>query len=151
MKTTTMELSQNKPLASLQIKAWLDGFSETQLIKQGWRRESLREALAAHPYMYLMVSGQTAAVILYHQPSIDIAEILFLATQTSLQNQGFMRQLLEFFRASLGSAHKIWLECREDNMSARTLYLHFGFKEAGRRIGYYKDGTAAILFDYYSL
>ncbi len=42
----------------------------------------------------------------------------------------------------------VWLECREDNAIAIALYTKIGFKEAGRRPKYYKDGTTAILFNY---
>jgi ribosomal-protein-alanine N-acetyltransferase len=32
-----------------------------------------------------------------------------------------------------------WLEVRPSNAAARTLYASFGFKEVGRRPGYYDD------------
>lgn len=46
--------------------------------------------------------------------------------------------LLQFFHQAkaLGTT-KIWLEVRAKNISAQMLYINQGFKETGRRTGYY--------------
>ena len=97
--------------------------------------------------MVLYKDSQIAALIHFHQPSEEILEILFLGTSPFCQSQGIMSQLLSEFLAAQKDK-TIWLECREDNVKARHLYAKKGFKEVGRRKAYYKDGSAAILFNY---
>lgn len=48
-----------------------------------------------------------------------------------------IRELLR--KAALGGATSVLLEVRESNVAARQLYEKFGFSEAGRRTGYYRD------------
>jgi ribosomal-protein-alanine N-acetyltransferase len=48
-----------------------------------------------------------------------------------------MRQMFELGAAEQTKA--IWLEVRPSNESARRLYENLGFKEVGRRPGYYRD------------
>jgi [ribosomal protein S18]-alanine N-acetyltransferase len=67
--------------------------------------------------------------------------ILNLAIHPDQRRQGIARKLLsealEQTRAQ--GARVAWLEVRPSNTAARVLYESFGFKEVGRRRGYYDD------------
>jgi [ribosomal protein S18]-alanine N-acetyltransferase len=67
--------------------------------------------------------------------------ILNLAVHPDHRRRGIARKLLsealEQTRAQ--GAHVAWLEVRPSNTAARVLYESFGFKEVGRRRGYYDD------------
>ena len=50
---------------------------------------------------------------------------------------GLLDELLRRVRQQAGAA--VWLEVRESNEPARRLYQKHGFRETGRRQGYYRD------------
>lgn len=134
-------------ISAQQLRSWVQSFSEQDLQKQGWRVEPLIESCLQKKWVARWVDHKIASFISYHEISPILCEILFLATSPPWQKQGFMTQLLdEFLHQNRG--REVWLECREDNLSARHLYLKKGFHERGRRNNYYKDGSAAILFNY---
>jgi len=76
------------------------------------------------------------------------AELLRIATAPAARRRGVARGLLEAALAGLrerGIA-LCYLEVREDNTPAIVLYDSAGFARVGRRAGYYRDGTAALLY-----
>ena len=77
------------------------------------------------------------------------AEILSIAVASSRRGKGLARQLLDLNLrriAGLG-ARTVFLEVDEGNVPARRLYQRAGFREVGRREGYYPagQGTAALV------
>jgi [ribosomal protein S18]-alanine N-acetyltransferase len=77
----------------------------------------------------------------------DEAEILTIAVDNALRRRGVGRALLSSHLARLPTlgAKKLFLEVEQENAPAVALYARFGFREVGRRPGYYRknDGTAA--------
>ena len=78
---------------------------------------------------------------------LDEAEILTVAIAPEARGRGHSRPLLsrhldELSRKGVARVH---LEVDEDNAPALALYRRFGFKETGRRAGYYRkaDGSRA--------
>jgi ribosomal-protein-alanine N-acetyltransferase len=72
---------------------------------------------------------------------LDEMHILNLAVHPDHRRQGTARRLLAEGMAlaqTLG-AKIAWLEVRPSNHAAQALYESFGFKEMGRRPGYYDD------------
>jgi ribosomal-protein-alanine N-acetyltransferase len=64
--------------------------------------------------------------------------------------RGVGRDLLgELLRqAGMAGGTAVWLEVRESNSAARGLYEKHGFRETGRRRGYYNDPSEdAILYE----
>ncbi len=60
---------------------------------------------------------------------------------------GLLDELLRRVRQQAGAA--VWLEVRESNEPARRLYKKHGFRETGRRRGYYKDPVEdAVLYEF---
>jgi ribosomal-protein-alanine N-acetyltransferase len=75
------------------------------------------------------------------------AEILSVAVAPAIRGQGLARSLLDLHMrrlAGLGT-RAIFLEVDEDNEPACRLYARAGFREVGRRTGYYRhaDGNTA--------
>jgi len=60
---------------------------------------------------------------------------------------GLLDELLRRVRQQAGAA--VWLEVRESNHPARRLYEKHGFRETGRRRGYYRDPVEdAVLHEF---
>lgn len=70
----------------------------------------------------------------------DEGEILNLAVAPDGRRRGLGRALVEEVLAELSErgARNIYLEVRESNAAARALYAAHGFREVGRRPGYYR-------------
>lgn len=77
----------------------------------------------------------------------DEAEILTIAVDPALRGRGVGADLLRehLARAALSGARAIFLEVDPDNLPALALYRRFGFRDVGRREGYYRrlDGKPA--------
>ena len=134
-------------LTNWELNDWVHTFPAEQLEIQGWTHQTLVANCQRYENMALYKNSQIAALIHFHKPSQEILEILFLGTSPFFRSQGMMSLLLSDFLA-VQNGKTIWLECREDNVRARHLYAKKGFQEVGRRRAYYKDGSAAILFNY---
>lgn len=67
--------------------------------------------------------------------------ILNFAVHPQKRREGLGRHLLMMV-IDTGAAcgiEKIWLEVRPTNVPALSIYKKFGFKDVGRRVGYYSD------------
>lgn len=75
----------------------------------------------------------------------DEAEILTLAVEPVSRERGHGRRLIEEAMRRLYRHHiaSVFLEVDESNLPAVTLYVSLGFKEVGRRKGYYAAANAA--------
>ena len=80
------------------------------------------------------------------------AEILSVAVASARRGRGLARALLNLHLRRLAGfgARAVFLEVDEDNEPARRLYRRAGFREVGRRPGYYQQGrdhaaTALVL------
>lgn len=78
---------------------------------------------------------------------IDEAELLSLAVAPEDRRRGVGGMLLDdlFERVRRGGVTSLYLEVRADNRSALALYASRGFVIEGRRPGYYRDTTDALL------
>jgi ribosomal-protein-alanine N-acetyltransferase len=71
----------------------------------------------------------------------DEMHILNLAVHPNHRRRGIARRLLAegLAQARELGAELAWLEVRTSNLAAQALYESFGFREVGRRAGYYDD------------
>jgi ribosomal-protein-alanine N-acetyltransferase len=78
---------------------------------------------------------------------LDEAEVLTLATHPSHRRQGLARAALAALLAALAArgALRVFLEVAADNDGALALYQAAGFRQAGRRRGYYGGTDALVL------
>ena len=78
-------------------------------------------------------------------------EILSIAVDPAHRRQGIGRALVEAELASASKGTTWFLEVRESNIAAISLYTAVGFSPSGRRPGYYHDpAEAAIVMRFFS-
>jgi ribosomal-protein-alanine N-acetyltransferase len=120
-------------------RGWSDGEFERMLIE---RNVVAHRALRGRRLDGFIVSRMAAGE----------AEILSVAVDPARRGIGLARLLLDLHLRRLAGlgARTVFLEVDEDNTPARRLYARAGFREVGRRDGYYRrDGgnsaTALVL------
>src|SRR6185436_9125617 len=110
----------------------------------------LLAAELVHPQAILLAAARERApaagyVAIRH--GAGEAEILRLAVDPGERRRGIARALVEEGLARLrGEGIEVChLEVRADNLGAIALYEALGFERTGRRRGYYRNGTDALL------
>ena len=85
------------------------------------------------------VHGAVAGFVVARAVSEE-AEILNLAVDPPRRRRGYARALLHHALAALAhlGAQNVFLEMRESNLSAIAFYHSLGFRNSGRRTGYYR-------------
>lgn len=75
------------------------------------------------------------------QSVLDEMEVLRIAVSPEERRKGYGRKLLQAVReeAIRQEIGQCFLEVRESNAGARSLYLSFGFSECGRRARFYRQ------------
>lgn len=133
-------------LVRLEAEAFADG---------AWGTEALLPLLTAptpsdgprESLVWLDEQAGGVAVYAAFQTVLDEAELLRVASRPSVRRRGLAYGLLshaldELRLRGIDTCH---LEVRADNDAALGLYRQLGFEPAGRRRGYYPDGTDALL------
>src|SRR5262245_35830472 len=117
-------------------RGWSDGEFEQLLIDRN---------VVAHR----ATVGRKVVGFILSRIAADEAEILSVAVTNAWRGRGLARRLLDLNLrrlAGLGT-HVVFLEVDEANAPARRLYQRAGFRDVGRREGYYPQGkgTAALI------
>jgi len=99
-------------------------------------------ALLAAPHNFLVAGAHGFAL---GQAVAGEAELLTLAVDPDCRRAGHGRRLLQRFeaRAVQRDAGRVFLEVAADNTAGRQLYLAAGYRESGRRRGYYRPPVGA--------
>lgn len=126
--------------------AWL----ERAAFADPWNLDLLTYEIG-HPGALLLVAvrgGEPAAGYAAFRLGVGEAELLRLAVDPVERRRGVARRLVEegldrLRRQGIETCH---LEVRTDNEGAIALYQALGFEQTGRRRGYYRDGTDALVF-----
>ncbi len=118
-------------------RGWSDGEFERLLLERNTVAHRATVGRALHGFILSRLAG-------------DEAEILSVAVASAWQGRGLARALLNLHLRRLAGlgARAVFLEVDEDNEPARRLYRRAGFREVGRREGYYqqdRDRAAAAL------
>ncbi len=108
---------------------------EMGTIGQGYASRSVQKA-AGHPPISPSILGYGGFWLI-----VDEAHICTLAVHPEWRGQGLGELLLVHLidRASQVNAAILTLEVRATNLVAQRLYGKYGFRQVGRRIGYYTD------------
>ena len=104
---------------------------------------------AASRLILMAEEGANLAGFIVARIATDEWEIENVVVPESGRRRGFGRQLVLALldSARRNRAHSIFLEVRESNLSARSLYEVCGFQQSGRRPAYYSCPTEdAILY-----
>ncbi|HWQ53818.1 MAG TPA: ribosomal protein S18-alanine N-acetyltransferase [Bryobacteraceae bacterium] len=96
-----------------------------------------------HDFRVAVCGGIVAAFSVARRVSSDESELLNLAVDPGHRRKGLGTALLQDLRQRHPGA--VFLEVRESNSAARMLYKSFGFRDLGRRPGYYQDPPEAAV------
>jgi ribosomal-protein-alanine N-acetyltransferase len=104
-----------------------------------WSKASFRSLLAYPSFVAVDSEGRIAGY-LFAVGVEDAGEILNVAIAAGHRRRGLGRRLVEHAVEVLQrrGVAQIFLEVRESNAAARTLYRTLGFEVIGRRRGYYR-------------
>lgn len=106
--------------------------------KSPWTLEQVLADLGQPQNWYaLAYSGEALVGFLAMQENLYELEVVQIAVRKEWQGRGIAGQLLE----TVPQEKEVFLEVREGNTPARTLYQKQGFKEIGCRKGYYHAPT----------
>ena len=106
-----------------------------------WSAEAWRSLLAAPgAWARIAMHGPAPAGFLHLRRAGDEAEVVMIATCPSAQRRGIAAALLQDAIASLDGG-TLFLEVAETNSAAHALYTELGFRQVGRRPGYYRSAT----------
>jgi ribosomal-protein-alanine N-acetyltransferase len=115
---------------------------------RGWGEDEvyrllIDKAVVAHRAM----SNRVLVGFVMSRMAADEAEILSIAIAPARRGRGLSRPLLDYHLRSLAGlgARTVFLEFDEHNAPARRLYDGAGFREVGRRQGYYAGGATALV------
>lgn len=123
---------------------------ESEIFKNSAYTLKQIEDINTMPDMYKIISVKiendiTAGYVIVFNNS-DSLEIMKIGVNTEYRQKGIGTILInEMKKSRMG----IFLEVRENNITAIEFYKKNGFKEAGKRKNYYRDtGEAAIIMVY---
>lgn len=125
---------------------------EREIFSKPWSKKSFQDALQSEYTIYL-VAEDNMGIIGYCGIwlSSETGDLCNMAVLPSCRRQGIGRKLLEkaIHIAAGRGAEEIFLEVRESNLAAFTLYEKLGFQKVGIRKGYYHAPTEdAIVMRY---
>lgn len=116
--------------------------------RRGWSDDEFERLLIERNVIaHRAMAGQTLAGFILSRMAAGEAEILSVAVAEARRGRGLARALLHLHLRRLAGlgARAVFLEVDEDNTPARRLYARAGFREVGKRPGYYpqSNGNAA--------
>ncbi len=127
-------------LVRLEAAAMLDPWPESQLAI---------EIAQAGGLLLVALAGAAKEVVgsASFRVALDDAELLRLAVSPLARRRGIASALLAAAgdRLARRGVRRFLLEVREDNAGAIAFYQARGFAEIGRRPGYFRDGTTALV------
>ncbi len=111
---------------------------------QGWSADTCDRLLASPgTFAVLAREGSENVGFVLARVAADEAEILSVGVSRPARRQGIGARILSAAArgAAAAGATKLFLEVGTENVAALTLYRKLGFREVGRRPGYYRDGS----------
>ena len=124
--------------------------SATELgFSDGWTREMYLSALSTGRFGGIVLSnGQKDVAFITFDKAIDTADIEEVFVLPNFRKNGIGFELVNSALTILKEegAKKIFLEVRESNIPAISLYLKCGFNKINVRKKYYSNGENAIIF-----
>lgn len=115
---------------------------ETAAFPDPWSAQSFRDMLEAPQALLFVALDDAGRLVGYAVGTVaaDEGEILNVAVRESHRRQGVARALMAVLLAALEGrgAGNLYLEVRASNEAALALYRSLGFRELGRRFGYYR-------------
>jgi len=123
---------------------------EKSLFSDPWDKQLFEDAIEKeNKYFFVVVEAGKLAGYIIFEKVLDEGHISNLAIAKEYQKRGIGSKLVSYVLdlARQKKLKEIFLEVRESNEAAKKLYSKFGFKEVGRRKGYYsKVNEDALIF-----
>jgi ribosomal-protein-alanine N-acetyltransferase len=113
---------------------------------RGWSEQEFEQLLTDRAVVAdRAASGRRNVGFILSRRAAGEAEILSVAVARAWRGRGLARRLLHLHLRRLAGfgVRAVFLEVDEENESARRLYDRAGFREVGRRPGYYRQEKAA--------
>ncbi len=125
-------------IAALNSASFRRGWGEDEILRLLVERNVVTQRMSAGGKLIGFIMSRLAA---------GEAEILSVAVARGWRGRGLSRQLLDLHLRRLAGVgiRAVYLEVGEHNAPACRLYRRAGFKEVGRRQGYYEDGATALV------
>lgn len=118
--------------------------------ERGWSEAEIRDLLASPGVRAVVMSeeGEPAGFALIRAIAGE-AELLTLCVRPQFRRTGLGEALLQSAEttAAAQGAQRLFLEVSAANEAAIGLYSRAGYRTSGRRKGYYRDGSDAVLMD----
>jgi [ribosomal protein S18]-alanine N-acetyltransferase len=114
--------------------------------RRGWGRDEVERLLLDRQVLgHRVTLGRSLAGFILSRFAVDEAEILSVAVERRRRGRGLARRLLDLHLRRLAGVgvKSVFLEVEEDNPAARRLYDRAGFRQVGKRQGYYHRGAQA--------
>lgn len=114
--------------------------------RRGWGRDEVERLLLDRQVLgHRVTIGRSFAGFILSRFAVDEAEILSVAIDRRRRGRGLARRLLDLHLRRLAGigVKSVFLEVEEDNPQARRLYGRAGFRQVGKRQGYYQRGSGA--------
>jgi len=116
--------------------------------RRGWGEDEILQLLLDRAVVtQRMTNGGKLIGFIMSRRAAGEAEILSVAIAPGWQGRGLSRDLLNWHLRRLAGlgVRAVYLEVGEHNAPACRLYRRAGFREVGRRQGYYEDGATALV------
>ncbi|OIN28164.1 ribosomal protein S18-alanine N-acetyltransferase [Vibrio barjaei] len=121
-----------------------------------WKASMITDLNGRGAFNYVLMADERVVGYFYAQNIVGEVSLLNIAVSPREQGKGYGRALLNHFLEQCESreAESAWLEVRESNQAAVSLYLDEGFNEVDRRRDYYPSDQGredAVIMSYYFL
>jgi ribosomal-protein-alanine N-acetyltransferase len=125
-------------IAALHGASFRRGWGDDEILRLLLERNVVTQRISAGGKLIGFIMSRLAA---------GEAEILSVAIAPGWRGRGLSRQLLDLHLRRLAGVgvRAVYLEVGEHNAPACRLYRRAGFREVGRRQGYYEDGATALV------
>lgn len=118
-----------------------------------WSQTMINDVFSRGACHHVLLCDEKVAGYFYAQNIVGEVTLLNVAVDPEKQGRGLGRELIGHFleMCELAKADSAWLEVRESNHKARSLYESLGFNEVDRRFNYYpskKGKEDAVIMSY---
>lgn len=124
--------------------AWVHGAS----FQRGWGEDEIHRLLIdSNVIAHRAISGGKLIGFILSRLAAGEAEILSVAIAPAWRGRALARSLLDLHLRRLAGlgVRSVFLEVDKHNAPAGRLYRRAGFREVGRRQGYYESGATALV------
>lgn len=124
-----------------EVFAALAELEKITITGEGWSEESFRSEAEKETGYVLYIAGEAGiAALLTGYYAVGEGDITNVAVHPDFRRKGLAQQLIaEFERLLPDDAQEIFLEVRESNLSAISLYEKCGFEHLAVRKNFYSD------------